>query len=94
MMVWETLFSNIKVNRSITDAVGSVAFHPLNPLLLSVSGSRHFDENGSDGEESSDSSVRGESMSRDDAQVFIQRHRHRPQPTFRDNSCRLWDLVA
>ncbi|KAI0048834.1 hypothetical protein FA95DRAFT_1678043 [Auriscalpium vulgare] len=27
------------------DAVGSVAFHPLRPLLLSVSGSRHFDLN-------------------------------------------------
>lgn len=26
------------------DAVGSVGFHPLKPLLLSVSGSRHFDK--------------------------------------------------
>src|SRR6202042_991412 len=25
-----------------TDAIGSVSFHPLHPLLLSVSGSRHF----------------------------------------------------
>jgi hypothetical protein len=24
------------------DAIGSVSFHPLHPLLLSVSGSRHF----------------------------------------------------
>ncbi|KAN0125744.1 WD40 repeat-like protein [Russula decolorans] len=76
------------------DTVGSVAFHPLNPLLLSVSGSRHFDETESDGEECSDSSVRGESMSRDDAQVFIQRHRHQPQPYFRDNSFSLWHFVA
>lgn len=27
---------------SMIDAVGSVAFHPLHSLLLSVSGSRHF----------------------------------------------------
>ena len=82
------------MNRSIADAVGSIAFHPLNPLLLSVSGSRHFDESDSDEEESSDSSVQGESMSRGDAQVFIQRQRHQPQPSFRDNSFRLWHLVA
>ncbi|KAF8483678.1 WD40 repeat-like protein [Russula ochroleuca] len=72
------------------DAVGSIAFHPLNPLLLSVSGSRHFDEVDSDGEESSDSSVESEVTSRGDARVFIRRHRHRPQPSFRDNSFRLW----
>jgi telomerase Cajal body protein 1 len=78
------------MNRAITDAVGSIAFHPLNPLLLSVSGSRHFDEVDSDGEESSDSdsSVLSEVMSRGDARVFIRRHR--PQPSFRDNSFRLW----
>jgi len=78
------------------DTVGSVAFHPLNPLLLSVSGSRHFDEIDSDGEESSDSSVQDEVMSRGESgetRGFIRRHRHRPQPSFRDNSIRLWHLA-
>jgi len=70
------------------DTIGSVAFHPLHPLLLSVSGSRHFDDIDS-GEESSDSSISGEA-SRGDTEVFIRRHRHRPQPSFRDNSIRLW----
>lgn len=78
------------MNRAVADAVGSIAFHPLNPLLLSVSGSRHFDEVDSDGEESSDSSALSEVLSRGDARVFIRRHRHRPQPSFRDNSFRLW----
>jgi len=61
------------------DAVGSIAFHPLNPLLLSVSGSRHFGEIDSSEEESSDSS-----MSRD-----ARRH-----PSVQDNSFRLWQLVV
>jgi telomerase Cajal body protein 1 len=30
------------------DAIGSVGFHPLHPLLLSVSGSRHFDQTRND----------------------------------------------
>jgi len=78
------------------DAVGSVAFHPLHPLLLSVSGSRHFDDidvdGDSDGGESSDSSVLGEETSRGVTRAFIQTHRHRPQPWIRDNSLRLWDV--
>jgi hypothetical protein len=28
----------------MSDAIGSVGFHPTRPLLLSVSGSRHFEE--------------------------------------------------
>ncbi|KAM5541025.1 hypothetical protein V8D89_005336 [Ganoderma adspersum] len=39
------------------DAVGSVAFHPLRPLLLSVSGSRHFDHGDVASGVSSDSST-------------------------------------
>src|SRR5216683_4736483 len=81
---------DIDMDRAITDAVGSVVFHPLHPLLLSVSGSRHFDDFDSDGDESSESSVLGEETSRGDTREVIRRHRHRPQPSSRDNSFRLW----
>lgn len=80
------------MNGAIADAVGSVTLHPLHPLLLSVSGSRHFDDIGSDEEESSDSSVLGDETSRDDTRVFIRRPRRRPQPSFRDSSIRLWQI--
>ena len=80
------------MNGAIADVVGSVTLHPLHPLLLSVSGSRHFDDIGSDEEESSDSSVLGDETSRDDTRVFIRRPRRRPQPSFRDSSIRLWQI--
>jgi hypothetical protein len=41
-----------------TDTVGSVSFHPLEPKLLSVSGSRHFEDDYSD-DSSSESSNEG-----------------------------------
>jgi telomerase Cajal body protein 1 len=52
-----------RVTDCIADAVGSVDFHSLRPVLLSVSGSRHWDavvasenlSSGSDGEAVSDS---------------------------------------
>ncbi|KAF8271027.1 WD40 repeat-like protein [Lactarius quietus] len=75
------------------DAVGSVAFHPLHPLLLAVSGSRHFDP--VDVQEESGSSLSttdDEGVPRGDGQVYVRRHRHRPQPSFRDNSISLWHL--
>ncbi|KAI9465183.1 WD40 repeat-like protein [Lactarius psammicola] len=75
------------------DAVGSVAFHPLHPILLAVSGSRHFDPIGMEEESSdSDSSTTDEEVPRGDGQVHIRRHRDRPQPSFRDNSFSLWHL--
>ncbi|KAH9177468.1 WD40 repeat-like protein [Lactarius sanguifluus] len=73
------------------DAVGSVAFHPLHPLLLAVSGSRHFDPIGVEEESpGSDLSITDEEVPRGDGQVSIRRHRYRPQPSFRDNSFSLW----
>ncbi|KAH9006272.1 WD40 repeat-like protein [Lactarius hatsudake] len=73
------------------DAVGSVAFHPLHPLLLAVSGSRHFDPIGVEEESpGSDSSITDEEVPRGHGQVSIRRHRYRPQPSFRDNSFSLW----
>jgi len=75
------------------DAVGSVAFHPFHPLLLAVSGSRHFDPVDVEGESgSSSSSTDDEVVPRGDGQVQIRRHRYRPQPSFRDNSFSLWHL--
>jgi len=80
------------------DAIGAVAFHPLHPLLLSVCGSRHFDDVDSDvgqgSDSGSDSSVLGEEPSRGGTRVSVLGHRHRPQPqpTVRDNSFRLWNF--
>jgi hypothetical protein len=84
------------MNRAIVDAIGAVAFHPLHPLLLSVSGSRHFDDIDSDSgqgsDTGSDSSVLSGEVSRGGTRVSILGHRHRPQPTVRDNSFRLWNF--
>ena len=38
---------------SALDAVGSVAFHPYKPAILSASGSRHFFDSDTDSEEES-----------------------------------------
>ena len=38
------------------DAIGSVGFNPLKPRLLSVAGSRNFDDNASGSDDSDDSS--------------------------------------
>jgi hypothetical protein len=39
----------------VVDAIGSVDFHPLKPVMLSVSGSRHWDAVSDDVADSSDS---------------------------------------
>ena len=93
----EICFRNDSINsRAIADAIGSVAFHPIHPLLLSISGSRHFGDIDSDVEEGpdtgSDSSVLGDDTSRGGTCVSIRGHRHRPQPSVRDNSFRLWNF--
>lgn len=91
-----------------SDAVGSVTFHPLQPVLLSVSGSRHFDavatpnisSTGSEGSAYSDSdsaltSDEGDGKRAQHCQRphgVIERPRSRPQPTVRDASVKLWDL--
>ncbi|KAI9511442.1 WD40 repeat-like protein [Russula earlei] len=76
--------------RAHDDAVGSVAFHPVRPLLLSVSGSRHFDDIESEGEESAEETSRGDGGTR----VVRLGHCHRPRPKIRDNSLRLWHAAA
>ncbi|KAI1791381.1 hypothetical protein LXA43DRAFT_973080 [Ganoderma leucocontextum] len=81
------------------DAVGSVAFHPLRPLLLSVSGSRHFDHVDVASRVSSDSST---SDSEGDLEGHtecpptrrsthaVKRSRNKPQPVALDTTIKLW----
>lgn len=75
------------------DAVGAVAFHPLEPLLLSVSGSRHFDDVGrmasAEGDSESDSEL--SDGSREKVGV-VRRMRERPQPSVHDASIKTWDF--
>ncbi|KAG6369834.1 hypothetical protein JVT61DRAFT_13391 [Boletus reticuloceps] len=76
------------------DAVGAVVFHPLEPLLLSVSGSRCFDDMGpttgmpGDSDSDSESSDEGSSENVD----VVSRLRERPRPSVRDASIKMWDF--
>ncbi|KAI0712713.1 WD40-repeat-containing domain protein [Cerioporus squamosus] len=83
------------------DAVGSVAFHPLRPLLLSVSGSRHFErsespmndssEESEDGHEDENSQSDEEAPPRDQAKsTIITINRQRLRPKSQDSSIKLW----
>jgi hypothetical protein len=93
MMVCDYPFLRVSINGALADTVGSVAFHPLHPLLLAVSGSRHFDPVDVEEESGSSSSTSDdEGVPRGDGQVHIRRHRYRPQPSFRDNSFSLWHV--
>ncbi|KAI0683292.1 WD40-repeat-containing domain protein [Cytidiella melzeri] len=87
------------------DAVGSVSFHPTRPLLLSVSGSRHFEEApnrdrmDSDGSEE-DTSEEDEDSRREGggggggggATYYITRSRTKPAPVAQDSSAKLWSF--
>ncbi|OCH84361.1 hypothetical protein OBBRIDRAFT_764402 [Obba rivulosa] len=89
------------------DAIGSVSFHPLEPLLLSVSGSRHFDTVVTHPENSDSSSDETDSDSDEDRHsatpssrrrpkeniVAEVRHSH-PQPTTHDDSIKLWSFKS
>ncbi|EPS99976.1 hypothetical protein FOMPIDRAFT_1030645 [Fomitopsis schrenkii] len=87
------------------DAIGSVNFHPLRPLLLSVSGSRHFDrsppttfnETGSsipdsDSSDDGDDHDAGESGAPRRKQAVVRISRKNPQPVAYDCSAKLWDF--
>ncbi|KAI0633149.1 WD40-repeat-containing domain protein [Trametes polyzona] len=84
------------------DAVGSVAFHPLRPLLLSVSGSRHFENATSvSGDGTSDDDDDDDTQDADSASASsaipekapaITRSRQRPQPIALDSSVKLWSF--
>ena len=77
-----------------TDTIGAIAFHPLEPLLLSVSGLRHFDDvaptASAPGDPKSDSELsdRLREGSRD-IDGGVSRSKKRPQPSVRDTSVRV-----
>ncbi|KAF8147684.1 WD40-repeat-containing domain protein [Crassisporium funariophilum] len=77
------------------DAIGSVAFHPSKPSLLSVSGSRHFDDNdpediSSESEEDDLASANVPSASSPTGRLI--RRGKRPQPVTLDSSIKIWTI--
>lgn len=64
------------------DAIGSVSFHPLHPLLLSVSGSRHFQEPSSSESDDSDS----------DDEELPRPRKNAPHPVPLDTSVKMWSF--
>lgn len=72
-----------------SDAVGAVAFHPSESFLLSVSGSRHFDDVDPSGESDSDPES-GDESGEDVGKVS--RLKEHPQPSVRDASIKMWDF--
>ncbi|KAH0833817.1 hypothetical protein J3R83DRAFT_10979 [Lanmaoa asiatica] len=74
------------------DAVGAVAFHPLEPLLLSVSGSRHFDDATPVASASEDSESDSELNDESRENVGVVRRKERPRPSVTEASIKLWDL--
>ncbi|KAG9308106.1 hypothetical protein JVU11DRAFT_12538 [Chiua virens] len=75
------------------DSVGAVAFHPLEAKLLSISGSRHFDDLAVESSIVVDSE--SDSDSSDEARenvVTARKMRECPQPSVRDASIKIWDF--
>lgn len=75
------------LNAERLDAVGSVGFSPLKPLLLSVAGSRNFDDDASESSGSDDDSSEDEG-----AEVVIVKRRSNSMPV--DVSINLWDFSS
>ncbi|KIJ12311.1 hypothetical protein PAXINDRAFT_118179 [Paxillus involutus ATCC 200175] len=84
------------------DTIGAVAFHPLQPVLLSVSGSRHFDDDDdqgassaledSDSDSSDDWDLDAEDRSVVPGPAGVRRLRRPPQPSVRDASISMWEF--
>ena len=73
--------------------MGSVSFHPLRPLLLSVSGSRHFTEDDEDDVSSEDSESGEEEEPPASPKLLVRRRRERPTPEVKDASVKLWSFI-
>lgn len=70
---------------SAPDAVGSVGFNPLRPWLLSVAGSRNFDDGASGSDDSDDDSEDG------GTEAVVVKRCSNPRPV--DSSTKLWDFA-
>ena len=75
-------FHTKRVLTSNLDAVGSVGFNPLQPLLLSVSGSRNFDMSEESGDSDDDS----------EDEVISRKRRSNSKPV--DTSIKLWNFAT
>lgn len=85
------LLTRIYISSS-KDAIGSVNFHPLRPLILSVSGSRHFDPTSSVDRDALESSDSDDSDSSDVRTGQVTRVRDTSLPIPRDATVKLWDF--
>lgn len=72
----------------MTDAIGSVSFHPLHPFLLSISGSRHYQSNNKSADFDYETTSDSDSDSESDSDVAVDTLG--PQP--RDASIKIWDF--
>jgi telomerase Cajal body protein 1 len=73
------------------DVIGCVAFHPLHSSLLSVSGSRHFDEDRGEGDSNSSDGDSTDRESDFESQKIIALSKRRPLPSpyVKDSSLKL-----
>ncbi|KAG1810493.1 WD40-repeat-containing domain protein [Suillus plorans] len=74
------------------DVIGCVAFHPLRSNLLSISGSRHFDEDMREGDSNSSDEDSTDQESDSESQNIIAVSTRRPLPYVKDSSLKLWSF--
>ncbi|KAG1842090.1 WD40-repeat-containing domain protein [Suillus tomentosus] len=74
------------------DVVGCVTFHPLRSNLLSISGSRHFDEDMREGDSNSSDEDSTDQESDSESQNIIAVSTCRPLPYVKDSSLKLWSF--
>lgn len=74
------------------DVVGCLAFQPFHSNLLSVSGSRHFDEGTKEGDSHSSDGDSTDQESDSESQNVIAVSRRQPLPYVKDSSLKLWSF--
>ncbi|TFK36239.1 WD40-repeat-containing domain protein [Crucibulum laeve] len=94
--VVEEVAPSLKFNAH-KDAVGSIAFHPLRPIIASVSGSRHFlpeadSDHSEDDDSDSDDDIDTQELMRRKRPVT--RLRIKPHPVTLDSSIKIWNCDA
>lgn len=85
MMVQQDLAAICSCTEDFADAVGSVALHPVEPRLATVSGSRHFEDIKEDLVQVDED---GDSELEDD----VQKYTRRVNPFAFDAAMKIWDL--